>query len=378
MEAAAPVAKLRLRYKEPAELASIDPELSLTSFFADYYEADQDTLAATIARRRVERLKLYGKQLAEPVTDTTLIEGLIGGEAIPYNESEQRIINLYSAMVWLEKQAKPLNMVMLQTAHKMLLSATPKAHLGGVLRTEGRDLFAVVDSEVQLPNAEELKTYLNDIFIVLANDSIHPLTRAFLFYYLMHSVQAFGDENNTIAILGTHYFLKQSKYSLLGLLNLEEHVFMHEKFREQMAPLFTEPNYQELLDKDLTSYLEVCINQFHAHLQEIREVIIGVVKELFGYPDFTPRQKNVLNFWLNKGFFLQHQKLHELTPRQHDIMMLLVKYGSVTNKDLVPIFQVDRKTLQRDFTTIVDLGLAEQRGMGRAVRYFVDFRIPLS
>jgi hypothetical protein len=191
-------------------------------------------------------------------------------------------------------------------------------------------------------------------------------------------VQVFGEENDTIAILGTHYFLKHTKYSLLGLLNLEEHVFFDEKFRQKASQLFAGRNYLELLDADLTNYLEACIHRYQAHLEEVKQVVIGVVKELFGYPDFTPRQKNVLNFWLNKGFFLQHEKLHELTPRQHDIMMLLVKYGSVTNKDLVPIFQVDRKTLQRDFTTIVDLGLAEQRGMGRAVRYFVDFRIPLS
>src|SRR5215213_6080437 len=118
MEAAVSMTRLRLRYKEPKELASIDPELELQAFFADYYEADHETLGATITQRKIERLKLYGQSLSEPVTDTTLISGLAGGEAIAYNESEQRIINLYSAMQWLEKQTKPLNMVMLQQVHK--------------------------------------------------------------------------------------------------------------------------------------------------------------------------------------------------------------------------------------------------------------------
>jgi Fic family protein len=238
-------------------------------------------------------------------------------------------------------------------------------------------LFAFIDSGALLPDAEELKSCLQDVFALLSNDKIHPITRGFLFYYVMHATQPFSEENETVAILGVHCFLKQNGYSLLGLLNLEHHVFFSEKFRLQTSHLFDEHNYLELLDADLSGFLETCIHRFRAHVEEVKNVVIGVVKELFGYPDFTPRQKNVLNFWLRKGFFIQHQKLHDLSPRQHDIMMLLVKYGSVTNKDLVPIFQVDRKTLQRDFTTLLDLGLIEQRGMGRAVKYYVDFRIPL-
>ena len=46
-------------------------------------------------------------------------------------------------------------------------------------------------------------------------------------------------------------------------------------------------------------------------------------------------------------------------------------------KDLVPVFMVDRKTIQRDFNTLLDLKLLDQRGGGRALKYYINLRVEI-
>ncbi|MGZ5304077.1 MAG: DeoR family transcriptional regulator, partial [Bacteroidia bacterium] len=184
-----------------------------------------------------------------------------------------------------------------------------------------------------------------------------------------------ANSNETLAILGAQHILNHGKSGLSGLLNLEKHVFFNAKYLVQTAHLFGEQNYLERLDTDLTAYLEICLKRLRKNIQEAKETLINAVKQEFEYATLAPRQKNAVNFWLEKGFFMHKEKLKSLTPRQHDIMTLMARYSYVATKDLVPVFQLDRKTIQRDFNTLLELGLVEQRGGGRAIRYHLDFKV---
>jgi predicted HTH transcriptional regulator len=112
-------------------------------------------------------------------------------------------------------------------------------------------------------------------------------------------------------------------------------------------------------------------------LAAIRNAITDCVRQQLDYISLTPRQKNSLNFWLEKAFYIHKGKLELLSSRQHEMMLLIAKYGTLSNKELVPVFMVDRKTIQRDFNTLLDLKLLEQRGGGRGLKYYINMRVNL-
>lgn len=376
MENVAVRKKLYLKYELPAALQEIAQELEALRLFVSYYNLDADTLLPDTEANLISRISTYAAHWHEPL-DPTEIAAVIEGAKLPETPAEQCISNIQQAIDFLADNAEqPLTLPLLQETHKLLVQKTPNAFEAGKLRVQERNLFSFIEEGVLLPEFDELQKYMAGLFELTSDESVPVIARAFLFFYVFTAIKPFASSNQTLAILGAQQLLNHGKTGFFGLLNLEKHIFFNEKYLVQTAHLFGERNYLERLDTNLTTYLEICVKRLQKNILEAKETLINVVKQQeFEYDTLAPRQKNAVNFWLEKGFFMHKEKLKTLTPRQHDIMTIMARYSYVATKDIVPVFQLDRKTIQRDFNILLELGLVEQRGGGRNIRYHLDFKV---
>jgi Fic family protein len=375
MEEALHVDKLKLKYELTSEVKRALKEVQELRDFAHYYELDADmfrTEAVALQQQRIERYAAAEEVKAEDIPP------LLSAENIPATDNEQHILNIHALFQYMKgKEKETINPALLQQMHRILVGRMQNAFPAGQFRKAEDSLFNNLSSTTSLPSADQTQAFLAEL-LAFAKNSREPIFhRSFLFYYFFRVLEPFPDENTVIAILSARHILLTDDLDFFGLLDIEKHLFLDKEFASVALDPWTGQHYSEKLETDLQSYLKFCMTAFLIALAVVRQFLINKVKEQLGYDTLSPREKNSLNFWLEKAFFMYKDRLKSLTPRQHEIMLLIAKYGSLSNKELVPVFQVDRKTIQRDFNTLEELGLLEQRGAGRSLKYYLDFRINL-
>jgi Fic family protein len=368
--------RLLLHYDIPPSLKAAENEIEALKAFTGYFEPDEyvflsDTVDVNL--NRIFHIMLAG---GEEITEA-IISDVLNGDLNPDTPVLQKILNVEKAIQVAQSSAEkkaPLSIDFLQQIHRLLTQKMPNAHCAGLLRTKSNLLFNYIESGSVLPEGSRLNNLLEQT-IKMANDKKTPLLiRCWLTYYSLMSIQPFYEDNETVAVLACRYLIEQQDMNYYGLLNLEKHIFYHKGYQLRTSDLFSEQNLGERLDTDLTGYIDACLRGFMANLAEIKTTIIKQVRTMLNYEKLNSRQKNNMNFWLEKGFFRHHPKLKMITERQHEVLMLLARYVSLATKDLVPVFKVDRKTIQRDFTELMEHGIVESRGSGRNLRYYLDFR----
>lgn len=87
------------------------------------------------------------------------------------------------------------------------------------------------------------------------------------------------------------------------------------------------------------------------------------------FEDLAPKQRNMVNYFFYVAYKFEKTKNNALNPRQQEIMDLLHSRGFISTKDLSLQFRCNRKTIQRDFQDLLQMGLVRQMGQGAALRY---------
>ncbi|MHB8111671.1 MAG: ATP-binding protein [Syntrophorhabdaceae bacterium] len=78
----------------------------------------------------------------------------------------------------------------------------------------------------------------------------------------------------------------------------------------------------------------------------------------------NPSKMNVL-------FEIPSDRLSQLTTRQKDILKYILDQGRITSEECTRKFKITRDTANRDFKRLMELGLIEQKGVGRATHYLL-------
>lgn len=374
--------KLKPNYTIPAAYGLVEKGIQELWDFAAYYEIDKSLLRKEIARVSGQRNAAYvdflsqrefQSETAEPATDEAEKEAEAARhEAI----QEQYSQNLLEAIKYLGEDKDSISVAGLKQLHKLIYTNTRYTGIAGTLRKKDVSLFSFTEEEDnRLPDTESLQQYLEDACKLLQVDSLPALLRTALFYFTMHTVQPFSEGTDIVSMLVCQWMLDKEKQDPFHLVNLPGYFFMNRKLLDENKSLSSEDGYAARLEIDLTEYLEAWAKYYLAEIESVRKLFIDKAKELLEYDTLTPRQKNSLNFWLEKAFFLNKDKLKQLSTRQHEIMLLIAKYGCLAVKELVPVFQVDRKSIQDDFNLLHSLALVDLRGAGPSLKYYLDFRI---
>ena len=300
-------------------------------------------------------------------------EILLAEDAVP-GEEEQRAINIAKAYRLIEKgRAEKLSKNLLIKIQTALLDKLPEVSFAGQFRQdEKKDLFSFV-SDPRYPGSDQVEDLLDDVFLLANDAAAEPLVKCWLVYYLINAIQPFNHDNELIARLACYAMLKHDQLHFNYLLNIEEYIFGSTGFIAY-SYLYEQETFQKKTERDLTGYLEICLE---AMLQNVKasekKYFTRVARHQLGYDALPPRSKNFINFWLKKGFYANHEIIFKLSPRQHEILVHLLKHGGITTKDLSTIFEVDRKTIQRDFNQLIDYKIVGQKGAGRAIKYYISF-----
>lgn len=369
--------KMNIQYIVPEAFHFAMREVEALMDFIDYYEVNATLVKPyflNVHRAELESLSGYFN------TDNNTIdfENLLAGQKDPENDTEQLTTNISNALKTSVSTKEDFSLLYLLKLQNELHYGLQHDSAGIGLRMETNSLFAIAEeAEKHDPVDKDLKTWLEDLLKTANTREIPALIRAWLFHYYFIALKPFEAYNDLLAYIICKRILATEKLDFFNTLNLEQFVFRAKDFLDISNLLAGSEDFSERMAKDLTPYLEACLSGFRNNISAIRNAITDCVRQQLDYISLSPRQKNSLNFWLEKAFYIHKEKLALLTPRQHEIMLLIAKYGTLRNKELVPVFMVDRKTIQRDFNTLLDLKLLEQRGGGRGLKYYINMRVSL-
>jgi Fic family protein len=344
--------------------------------FNSYYGINIALMKRYIVLEHREELELLSDWYNTEKADIDFVH-LMAGTKDPENDPEQVTLNLSALLKSIADNKEECSIAYLQKLQGALHLKLQHDNTGIGLRMETNSLFAKTEeTEVHQPLDADSKEWLDELLKMANAKDIHPLIRASYFYYYFNVLKPFESNNELLAYLVCKRIIA-GKLDIFGLVNIEKHVLRDKKFMTISKKFHELPDYKDRLAADLNEYTDAFISGYRQSIKAIRQSATDCVREQLDYKNLTPRQKNSLNFWLEKAFFLHREKLGQLSPRQHEMMLLIAKYGSLSNKDLVPVFMVDRKTIQRDFNALLDLKLLDQRGGGRALKYYINLRVDL-
>ena len=71
---------------------------------------------------------------------------------------------------------------------------------------------------------------------------------------------------------------------------------------------------------------------------------------------------------------IEPSKLTLLNERQKGILKYLLEHGRITSEECTKCFKITRDTANRDFKKLIEVGLIEKRGIGRATHYVLKER----
>lgn len=343
----------------------IAKDIEALEAFIAYFQVQAEDLKAIKEDVFLSRLATYALQAGQNLRKEEIVL-LQNKEIEPENFSIQRILNIRDIFDFLEKENPNPDVALLEKIHKKLLFKLPTTSKLGKLREPLLNLFTP-EAKSQV-DALWMQKQLPLIFLSALKSETY-IKECLLLYDKLIKLSPFNEENECIAALFCHQYLRKKGFPFVDLVEFEKYVFFDNVFNESIANSTIEDEEQILLfGQPLFSNM----------MLQLRKWLIAEVKKKFQYYQLSHLQQNSISYWLEILFFKHYAKLQKLSKRQQEIINLVALGGNIANKDLTFIFKVDRKTIQRDFNELLEKGIVELRGEGRNLRYCLNYRMYLS
>ncbi|HCS21083.1 MAG TPA: hypothetical protein DIW47_11080 [Bacteroidetes bacterium] len=195
----------------------------------------------------------------------------------------------------------------------------------------------------------------------------------FIHFALLSSLPALK-KHTVLARFAQHLFLRVHGLDALGLLSMNMAILPHQAVYKRAVDQFKFKDTKDLLQSDLSNMVQLGMDIHEHALQAANLNLRELYQDQIDYEDLTPRQRNMVNFFFDEGLSLSRPETAHLNERQQKIIELIYENHFSSTKDLSLIFRCNRKTIQRDFTELLDMGLVRQMGNGAALRYTVHIR----
>lgn len=224
-----------------------------------------------------------------------------------------------------------------------------------------------------------LENPVRDWMRELSNEAEHfsveekILASWFIHFALLSSLPALK-KHTVLARFAQHLFLHIHGLDALGLLSLNMAILPHQAMYKRAVDQFKFKDTKDLLQSDLSHMVQLGLDIHEHALQAANLNLRELYQDQIDYEDLTPRQRNMVNFFFDEGLTLSRPETAHLNERQQKIIELIYENHFSSTKDLSLIFRCNRKTIQRDFTELLDMGLVRQMGNGAALRYTVHIR----
>jgi Fic family protein len=216
----------------------------------------------------------------------------------------------------------------------------------------------------------ETEYELESLFEFLNHDSeFHPLIQSWILHFRIIGMELFAEGRTKIAALLQNFWLQKHNMDMFGLLSLEHELYIH---KNTYRKYFSAPDAGA--DAGLNDQMAFGLQMHMMQLQRLKQMLRSYFCKQVDFDKLNPRQKNVMNYVFNRGYRLKEIDDAILNKRQKLIMYIIQHRGFISTKDLVNEFDCNRKTIQRDFTALLSMGLVKSIGAGAGLRYCINLK----
>lgn len=265
-------------------------------------------------------------------------------------ESEREVLNYNQALQDLNKRLKEGKVklslgLILKIQKRVMEGLLPKFELGRLRQKPVVVNDPITRKVVYLPpDAKDVKSLIEDLvtFVDANRDKIDPLILAGIFHKEMVIIHPFMDGNGRTTRLATKVLLAEMGLSTFNLFSFEN--YYNKNVTRYFQTVGEFGNYYTLVDRiDFTPWLEYFTE--------------GIIDELLRVQKLLPEIRAAPESELK----LYHLKILEF----------IRKKGFITNQDYAKLVDRAKATRVLDFQKLIDLGLIERKGKGRATYYIL-------
>lgn len=306
----------------------------------------------------------YANAIDYNLVDIKTVKYIVEQKIKPRAIAERSIEQYVKAEEWLCTQLeKPMGIQMVYELQKLLIldlynnRSDVNLFTANATRSPER-LTAAAEMEL-----ESLFEYMNN------DDEHHPIVKGWILHFRLLQIRLFSEAKSKIASLLHHFWLTQQKVNMHGLLSLEHELYNH---KNDYLPLLGETRDLEKITFTEQQQLDFGMVLFMNQLDRLKTLLRSYFRQQVEFEKLNARQKNIMNYVFERGYKLKEFDDAVLNQRQKLIMYIIQHKGFISTKELVTEFDCNRKTIQRDFTTLVDLNLVKVIGKGAGLRYAVN------
>lgn len=265
-------------------------------------------------------------------------------------DSEREVLNYNQVLLNLDKllqkkEAKISTSLVLEIQKQVTQDLLPKLESGSL-----RDKPVVVNNPrtretVYLPpDVKDVKQLMDDLIVYISEqrNTVDPLILAGVFHKQMVIIHPFMDGNGRTTRLATKVLLAEMGLNTFNLFSFEN--YYNNNVTKYFQTVGEFGNYYELLDKiDFTNWLEYFTEGIIDELLRVQKLLSETI--------VSPQN--------------QLQSFH--------IKMIgrIQENGFITDRDYKKLVDRAKATRAQDFKKLIELGLIERKGKGKATYYIL-------
>jgi Fic family protein len=232
------------------------------------------------------------------------------------------------------------------------------------------NLFSSQNSRLPERLSMESEIELESLFEFLNNDTeFHPIIQSWILHFRIMSLPLYSESKSKFANLLQWFWLRKNNMDMNGLLCLEHEIYINKLSYDQIINNAIQGE-ENSLNEQITFGLQLQQMQ----LGRLKDLLRNYFRQQVDFDKLNPRQKNIMNYVFERGYKLKEIDDSILNKRQKLIMYIVQHRGFISTKELVNEFDCNRKTIQRDFQLLLDLGLVKSIGAGAGLRYCINLQ----
>jgi Fic family protein len=304
---------------------------------------------------------IASSQIEGAATTTDVARDMIKSGRKPRNESEQMIINNFSAIREIEnRQEEELSTQLILDIHEIMTSDTEASIYSGKFRDHPIYVKDHLDGEIAYtaPNHEEVTDLIKSLILFINNedDFVHPIIKASTLHFMIGYIHPFGDGNGRTARALFYWYLIKKGYSLLKHISISKAI-LKSRTSYDKAFLRTEHDGNDLTYfilysiKSLRDAFESLVNyrdKKRTERQKASEVMFELTKkgynkrqaDLLGYLFVKPKANITITIYSKKNDIVRQTASKDLTELEEQGLLIKVRDGKniiyqISNKDSI-------------------------------------------
>lgn len=280
-----------------------------------------------------------------PLTDVKLI---LKSQPENLRKSEQEVVNYNRALEILNEKLSrgkiAFNLSLILSIHRQIMKKLVPEHQRGKIRREPvfvndprlkKTVYWPPDHKDVFPLMTELVYYIRQ-----NKQTVDPLIAAGIFHRQFVIIHPFADGNGRTVRLATKVLLAEMGLNTFNLFSFEN--YYNRNVTNYFGKVGAAGNYYDMVDSlDFTQWLEYFADGIVDELARVKKLL----------PEISLSPRTTLKPY--------HQKL----------IAYVTKKGFIADSDYAKITKRAKATRNLDFNKLIDMGLIERKGKGKATYY---------